>query len=148
MVGQSWKGRAMSAQLSENDELVLGPWGGLIAGLAVGGVVFAGLIPATGVEIHWAAGWLPWVMFGLLGIFYGACQLRVPIRGLVAVGIFYGIFLWILTNLVGWLLFPATTEAIRSWPGFGLFVSYSAGLGLLSVLATLMGGGGGEKARH
>lgn len=138
----------MSAQLSENDELVLGPWGGLVAGLAVGGAVFAGAIPASGVEIHWAAAWLPWVLFGLLGMLYGACQLRVPIRGLVAVGIFYGVFLWVLTNLIGWALFPATTEAFRTWPGFGLFISFSAGLGLLSVLVTLMGGGGVEKARH
>ena len=144
-----WNGRAMSAQLSENDELVLGPWGGLIAGLAVGGAVFAAAIPASGVEIHWGAGWLPWVIFGILGMLYGACQLRIPIRGLVAVGIFYGVFLWVLTNLLGVLLFPVSAAAIRSWPGFGVFISYSAGLGLLSVLITLMGGGRGvEEARH
>ena len=139
----------MLAQLSENDELVLGPWGGLIAGLAVGGAVFTTAMPASGVEIHWAANWLPWVMFGLLGMLYGACQLRVPVRGLIAVGVFYGVFLWVLTNLLGVLLFPVSAAAIRSWPGIGVFISYSAGLGLLSVLITLMGGGKGlEKARH
>ncbi|MFA5507276.1 MAG: hypothetical protein WC314_07555 [Vulcanimicrobiota bacterium] len=138
----------MSAQLSENDELVLGPWGGLLAGLAVGGGVWLGALPVSGLEFSWSSGFLPWLFFAVMGLLYGACQLRVPVRGLIAVGVFYGVFLWVLTNLVGWLLFPASAAQLRSWPGFGLFILFSTGLGLLSVLASFMGGGGGEKARH
>lgn len=139
----------MSAQLSENDELVLGPWGGLCAGTMLGGIVATVACPMAGVEIHWAAEWLPWALSALFGVLYGACQLRVPIRGLVAVGIFYGVFLWVLTNLVGWLAFPVSISAIRSWPGIGMFILFTASLGFLSVLITIAGGGKGtQQAEH
>jgi len=139
----------MSAQLSENDELVLGPFGGLIAGVLIGGIVTQFVVPNAGLEIAWAAPWLPWLVSAVLGLLYGACQLRIPVAGLAAVGIFYGVFLWVLTNLIGWALFPNVAAAIRSWPGIGSFVLFSAGLGLTSVLVTLMGGGqDSEVARH
>lgn len=139
----------MLAQLSENDELVLGPWGGTFAGAVVGGVLTVLVAPQAGLEISWSPQWLPWLISAVLGGLYGACQLRVPIRALLAVGVFYGIFLWVLTNLVGWFLFPQTSAQLRSWPGFGMFVTYSLSLGFISVLVTIMGGGkSAEEARH
>jgi hypothetical protein len=139
----------MSAQLSENDELVLGPIWGLVVGTVMGGMVTTLVVPQFGLDISWPAPWFPWLMSALLGLLYGACQLRVPIRGLVAVGIFYGVFLWVLTNLVGWLLSPNATAQIRSWPGIGSFILFTAGLGLTSVMVTLSRGGQGtERAQH
>lgn len=139
----------MLAQISENDELVIGPWGGTFAGALVGGLLATQVAPQAGLEISWSAPWLPWLISAVLGGLYGACQLRVPIRALIAVGVFYGIFLWVLTNLVGWLLFPQASAQLRSWPGFGMFVAFSLSLGLISVLVTIVGGGkGAEEARH
>ena len=129
----------MLAQLSENDELVLGPWGGLGVGVLVGGTLPI-VSPHLGLELAWSVPWLPWLLGAIFGSLYGACQLRVPIRGLVAVGIFYGVFLWVLTNLIGWLAFPVTASQIRSWPGFGTFVFFTFCLGLCSVIVTLFRG--------
>lgn len=143
------KGPAVSTKLSENDDLVIGPWIGMVVGLIVGGTVATFLHPALGLELKWPAIWVPWLLAAIFGMLYGACQLRVPIRGLLAVGVFYGIFLWIFTNLFGLVLFPTFASSIRSWPGFSSFVLFSLSLSIVSVVITLMGGGRGvEEAQH
>jgi hypothetical protein len=138
----------MSSQLSENDELAIGPLGGLAAGLVAGTAVTTLVVPQTSLALAWPAPWLPWAVFGVLGLLYGACQLRVPIRGLLAVGVFYGVFLWVLTNLFGWILFPQAAAQLRSWPGICVFVLFSSLLGLTSVVVSTLGSHEKEEARH
>ena len=53
----------------------------------------------------------------LFGILYAACQQDIPIRGLIAVGVFYGFVLWIAGRfLVGPFIGEALRMTVRSWP--------------------------------
>lgn len=68
------------------------------------------LLILTGVAVHALLG----ALFGLL---YAVCQQRVPLRGLIAVGLFYGFVLWVVASvIIGSLFEPALRCAIRSWP--------------------------------
>lgn len=138
----------MKTDLSENMDLVLGPWGGAFAGLVIGGALTQ-TVGAVGLDIPWPHPAVPLLTTTLLGGLYGACQLRVPVRGLVAVGVFYGIFLWVLTNLLGWVFFPMGVAVVKSWPGFFAFVAFSFSLAVCSVVVTLARPDqAGEMAQH
>lgn len=70
---------------------------------------------------------------GIFGMLYALCQQRAPVRGLIAVGLFYGFFLWVGGSLIiGMFLSENLRAMIRSWPwfwaclGFGLCLAASA----------------------
>jgi hypothetical protein len=68
------------------------------------------LLMLTGVAVHTLLG----ALFGLL---YAVCQQRVPLRGLIAVGLFYGFVLWVVASvIIGSLFDPALRYAICRWP--------------------------------
>lgn len=126
---------------------------GLIAAALMLGVVLA-LQPLTGFSLKALLaqiGTLIWldaapenllVILGLLvhgllgvifGVLYALCQQRAPARGLIAVGLFYGFFLWVGGSLIiGVFLSENLRAMIRSWPwfwaclGFGLCLAASA----------------------
>jgi len=80
-----------------------------------------------GLGTHCALG----AVFGLL---YAVCHQRVPSRGLVAVGIFYGFFLWIVSSLaVGPMVGESLRKAIRSWPWASASLLYGGFLALTAV---------------
>ena len=146
----SFKGKptCVNTDLSEDMDLTLGPWMGAFVGLLAGGIL-TNSVSSIGLEFAWPAPWVPYLVTTILGALYGACQLRVPTRGIVAVGVFYGIFLWILTNLFGVLLFPAGAAVVRSWPGFFTYISFSLSLAVCSLVVTAMRGeSGNETAQH
>ncbi len=71
----------------------------------------------------------------LAGLLYAACQRRAPARGVLAVGAFYGILLWVISGLlVGSILGPAARGALRSWPWAVACMSYGAFLALVTVV--------------
>lgn len=138
-------------------DLVLLPVEGLLAGL-VGSVLMlvsvALLQPASDLEAGYLLRQIGSVLFTtadshstlalsaglavhlivslLLGLLYAASQQQIPIRGLVAVGTFYGLVNWIIGSLlVGSLLSQTLRETLRSWPWFAACIVY--GLSLASV---------------
>lgn len=138
----------MILSLTEDMDLTLGPLGGAVAGLLVG-TVLTHSMSSLGLDLTWSAPWVPYLVSVVLGGLYGACQLCVPTRGLVAVGVFYGVFLWVLTNLFGWLLFPVAAAEVRSWSGFLCYLSFSLSLAICSILVTsLRSQSGRETAQH
>ena len=55
----------------------------------------------------------------LLGLLYAASQARIPVRGLIVVGVFYGIVIWAVSRLVTFLLFRSSLgPALHSYPWF------------------------------
>jgi hypothetical protein len=96
-------GHSLSVLLSEISSLILpAPRGA--------GVTTLTLMFAFG--MHGALG----AMYGLL---YAICQQRASARGLMAVGIFYGVVLWILHALLTRVtLGDAPPSVIRSWTWF------------------------------
>jgi len=130
----------------ESGDLVLSPMAGVTAGVigaaAMLGVV-AGLEPVSGLALNallseigslvlpaprGAGATTLTLMFGLgmhgalgamYGLLYALCQQRAPARGVVAVGIFYGVVLWILGALFTRVtLGDGPPSVIRSWTWF------------------------------
>jgi len=53
----------------------------------------------------------------LFGLLYALCQQRVPVRGLIGVGLFYGFLLWVVGGLlIGSFLAETLRAMVRSWP--------------------------------
>jgi len=64
----------------------------------------------AGLGLHASLG----MLFGLL---YAVCQQRVPTRGLISVGLFYGFMLWVLSRLIVRLItYNALHAWVRGWP--------------------------------
>jgi hypothetical protein len=72
----------------------------------------------------------------LFGVLYAACQQDVPVRGLIAVGVFYGFVLWIVGRF---LISPFVRESfqmiIRSWSWLLACLLYGIGLATAAVWA-------------
>jgi hypothetical protein len=69
-------------------------------------------------------------------LLYAVCQQRIPVRGLIAVGIFYGFILWIVGSLIiGMLLSRELRVVLRSWTWLGACVLYGLGLAGAAVWA-------------
>ncbi len=86
------------------------------------------ILPGNGAQIEWANLLLGLVIHllvgGMLGMLYALCQQRAPNRGLVAVGIFYAVTLWVFG---GWIMvWWSGTEKwnLRSWPEFVTMLAY------------------------
>jgi hypothetical protein len=139
------------------EELALPPWVGAVAGVTGALVMLlplawlsAEIPPAVGSPVDrllWVAGNGP-VRFhqallgpggglllhlgigGTLGLLYAASQRRAPVRGLAAVGIFFGFLLWVVSGpILGGLLGEQMAGDFRSlaWAAacitFGVFLS-------------------------
>lgn len=54
---------------------------------------------------------------GLLGLLYASSQRRIPVRGLLGVGVLFGFVTWVVSSVVvGWLGNQALSAVLRSWP--------------------------------
>lgn len=143
----------------DNDSLVLTPAAGAVAGAAAA----MAMVVVVGLEVFGGSGWragfgaigesvLPWsagatslavvgtvfhlAVGALLGLLYAACQQRAPLRGLVAVALFYGVVVcWaIVGRISGWALGSPLRGVVRSW-GW-LFACLTYGLLLAAVAWT------------
>lgn len=70
---------------------------------------------------------------GVLGLLYALSQQRIPPRGLVGVGLLFGLVVWIFGALfAGWLMGEFVREVLRSWSwllaslGYGLILAGTA----------------------
>jgi hypothetical protein len=81
-----------------------------IGGIALPASLGRGPLVVTGIVLH--------VILGTsLGLLYAVCQQRVPLRGLIAVGFFYGFVLWVVGSVIAGPLFSqALRSVIRTWP--------------------------------
>jgi hypothetical protein len=69
-----------------------------------------GTVALIGLGFHFFLG-------ALLGMFYAICQQRIPARGLITVGIFYGFVIWVAGGLfIGPLFGADLLKPFRSWP--------------------------------
>ena len=77
-----------------------------------------GLVARSDVSVA-ASGVLYAVVGAVLGLLYAVSQDRVPARGLIAVGVFYGIVIWVVSRvLTAWLFGPTLRTALHSYPWF------------------------------
>ena len=71
----------------------------------------------------------------LLGLLYAASQRRVPTRGLIAVGIFYGFVIWVVGSLIVGTIFSETLRStLRSWPWLAACLVYGLCLAAASIV--------------
>lgn len=118
----------------QTGELLLTPLEGAAAGLAATVpmlVVASALEPGSGTTV---SAWLQWLggfaggnalvvaasvhgfIGACLGLLYAASQQRIPMRALIGVGAFYGLFLWIAGKiLLGWVFATPVREVVHSW---------------------------------
>ena len=87
-------------------------------------------------DVRLLAGGFYALIGAMLGLLYAVSQERIPWRGLVAVGVFYGVAIWlasrVLTSLVfGFILWPA----LRSFAWFLGCVLYGVVLAMCAVWA-------------
>jgi hypothetical protein len=131
-------------------QLVLHPVAGILAGL-LGSAAMLGLIAAsesyTGLSLtaflkliggdRTAETMVGFLAVGsVLGLLYSLCEQSGPTRALLAVGLFYGFFLWILSSwLLGLFLSAAVRSAFRSVPFLSACMVYGFILALAAALS-------------
>jgi hypothetical protein len=83
----------------------------------IGGIILQASNPSGGDAPVRLAGLSLHVLLGsLLGILYAASQQRIPAHGMLVVGIFYGLMLWVVGGLLAGSLFAGPLRAaLRSW---------------------------------
>lgn len=136
--------------------LILSPRAGVAAG-AVGGLLMMAILSLLGPLSKLQAGdvlqrigqILPFALVGprivgaaimttcamLLGGLYATSQQRAPARGLLAVGLFYGVVLWIVGGLfTRWLIGGELAVVVRSWPWFVADVVYGLWLAQVGIV--------------
>lgn len=73
---------------------------------------------------------------GVLGLLYAVSQDRIPVPGLVVVGVFYGVVIWVVSRgLASWLLGPVMRPALHSYPWFLACAAYGVCLAGYAVWA-------------
>jgi len=81
--------------------------------------------PAFQSHPHLLAGGLYASIGAMLGLLYAVSQERIPVRGLVAVGIFFGFVIWAVSRVLASLFFePILRSALRSSAWFVACVLY------------------------
>lgn len=86
---------------------------------------------SLGITVHF-------LFAGLLGLLYAACQQRIPVSGLIIVGIFYGFFIWILEGIFVSHLFPETLrQLVRSWPWLIACLLYGSSLAVYTIISMI-----------
>ena len=110
-------------------ELVLSPLSGLLTGivgsaLISGGIILLKLIanitvtgPLTLMTENSVVNLLIYSgVDGILGLLYALCAQNGPKHAMIAVGLYYGFFLWILWNIIGGVLLDSAAWSIlHSW---------------------------------
>lgn len=142
-------------------ESALTPGGGIVTGLAASLVmllVISLLRPFSGLSVsdllahveqavipggaafqshsRLLAGGLYMLIGAVLGLLYAVSQERIPIRGLVAVGVFYGVLIWVASRVLTSLFFGSVLRpALRSSAWFLACVLYGVVLAAGAVWA-------------
>ncbi len=71
----------------------------------------------------------------LLGLLYAVCQQRIPVRGFVAVGLFYGFLLWVIGRILArWAFGGILHDVLRSGQWLGACLGYGLCLAMAAVL--------------
>ena len=148
----------MASESHGTSDLVLTPMAGAMAGLAGSGLMLMaaaaaaqplssitvaelltriGNVVPIAADVRSSASWgtgLVFLVGALLGLLYAACQRRVPARGLVAVGLFYGFVIWLFGGLLAGALFGRLLhDGLRSWSWFVACVIYGIWLALVAI---------------
>lgn len=85
--------------------------------------------PTLGYAVHMLIG-------TLLGMLCAGSLQRIPVRGLVSIGIFYGVLLWVAGGILsGPLLGEAVRSDVRSWPWLLATLLYGAVQSGAAILA-------------
>lgn len=75
----------------------------------------------------------------LLSLLYAVCQQRIPARGLIAVGIFYGFILWVTSGVIlGAAIGPGWRQSARSWTWLMANVVFGLCLATTSIVAQII----------
>ncbi|MBI3926600.1 MAG: hypothetical protein HY319_13750 [Armatimonadetes bacterium] len=139
----------------KTSDLVLPWWAGFLSGLALSlpmlqvtaslestpldalvGRISVSMGLGTYQEPRIALGWAVFLAIGaVLGLLYAASQVRIPSGGLLAVGLFYGFFLWVLGAVLSGVLGLPLKSMIHTWAWFAGSLTFGAGLALASILA-------------
>ncbi|MEJ5199766.1 MAG: DUF6789 family protein [Anaerolineae bacterium] len=142
----------------DSAELVLAPWHGIVAGVAGAAAMLivllllnpvAQLSPAgvlrnigaltapagAAVDAQLAAGLaLHLTVAGILGLLYALSQRLIPDRGLIGVGLLFGLVIWIVGSvIVGRLLPPQLGAMLRSWPWLMAHLAFGLVLAAIAV---------------
>lgn len=73
---------------------------------------------------------------GLIGLLYSVCQQRIPTRGFVAVGIFFGFIIWITGSVILGFVFGAEWRATsRTWTWLFANIIFGFTLALTAIIA-------------
>ena len=71
---------------------------------------------------------------GLFGLLYALCQMRAPNKGLIGVGISYGIVLWAFGSLfTQWFYREALVTVIHTWAWLVASIAYGLLLSLVAI---------------
>lgn len=85
---------------------------------------------------------------GVFGILYALCEQRIPAKGLIGDGLFYGFFLWVLTGLIlGAFLGEDARSIFRTWAFFVELLAFGLCLSLFSLAAKKFRSGGSALPR-
>ncbi len=106
---------------------LLSQWGSIV--LPATAATSRTVIVTAGLAIH--------VLVGtLLGFVYATSQQqRIPVRGLVAVGIWYGLLIWLVGGLLaGGLLAEEARRALRTWPWLVACLTFGLSLVGMAIL--------------
>lgn len=145
----------------QSEELVLSSGAGVIAGLIASGVMLAALdlisrtVPAVrdwpmrladvvgvssghtpggavflGLSVHAVLG-------GALGLLFAMCLQRIPTTAILAVGLFYGVLLWIVAGLLLRIVPSEQLQgAVRSLAFLGACAVYGVVLSIIAAVST------------
>ena len=73
---------------------------------------------------------------GLIGMLYSVCQQRVPTKGFVAVGIFFGFIIWITGSVIlGFVFGEGWRETSRTWTWLLANITFGFCLALTTIIA-------------
>lgn len=101
--------------------------------------VFGSLVPfgsASGLDSLVLGSGLLFLGGGVLGLFYALSEQRIPARGLLFNGIFYGLVLWVFSSIIiGSFLGDEIRDILRSWIFLFHNIIYGLCLAVFSLLA-------------
>jgi hypothetical protein len=95
-------------------------------------IVFSGTadphnLKIAGLVVHLLVG-------GLFGLLYALCQIRAPNKGLIGVGISYGIVLWAFGSfLTQWFYREALSTVMHTWAWLVASIAYGLILSLVAI---------------
>ena len=108
-------------------------------------VKFGELIPGAGVE----GGVFLFLLGGsVFGVLYALCEQRIPTKGLIGNGLFYGFFIWVLIGIIlAAFLGEEWRSTLRAWPFLVELLVFGLCLSLFSIVAMKFRSGGSALPR-